>query len=87
MAEWEEFASNHGDVLPYVAVSSGSGDEDYENLKLIIEKVPQLHYICLDVANGYSEHFVTLVRKARKDFPNHSILVRRGHLILVGVAM
>lgn len=71
-----EFASKNPDVLPNVAVSSGSGDEDYSKLKLILEKVPDLRYICLDVANGYSEHFVTLVRKARKDFPDHTILVR-----------
>ncbi len=73
--EWEEFAKCNAEVLPNVAVSSGSGEEDYSKLKDIVDKVPGLKYICLDVANGYSEHFVTLVRKTRRDFPNHTILV------------
>ena len=72
-----EFATQNPDVLRDVAVSSGSSSDDYSKLKVIMEKVSNLRYICLDVANGYSEHFVTLVRKARKDFPNHTIMV--GH--------
>lgn len=73
--EWTAFASKHPEVLGNIATSSGSGDEDYTKLKEIVKRVPAVKYICLDVANGYSEHFVTLVRKARKDFPEHSIMV------------
>jgi len=73
--EWEEFAKSSPDCLRNVAVSSGSSDEDYVKLKEIVEAVPALEYICLDVANGYSEHFVTFVRKARKDFRQHTIMV------------
>ena len=47
-----------------------------KKLKLIAEAVPEISYICLDVANGYSEHFVDCVRKARRDFPEHTIVVR-----------
>jgi GMP reductase len=47
-----------------------------KKLKLITDAVPEISYICLDVANGYSEHFVDCVRKARKDFPEHTIIVR-----------
>ena len=60
----------------HVAVSSGSGEEDYKHLCAILKAVPELNYICLDVANGYSEHFVSFVRKTRKDFPNHTLMVR-----------
>ena len=73
--EWTRFASEHPEVLGSIAISSGSGDDDYTKLKEIVARVPAVKYICLDVANGYSEHFVTLVRKARKDFPEHSIMV------------
>lgn len=44
-------------------------------MNAIIKAVPTLQYICLDVANGYSEHFVTFVRKVRKDYPEHTIMV------------
>ena len=73
--EWASFASDHPEVVGKVAISSGSGAEDYTKLKKIVERVPAVKYICLDVANGYSEHFVTLVRNARKDFPEHTIMV------------
>ena len=66
-------------MLGNIAISSGSGQEDYTKLKEIVARVPAVKYICLDVANGYSEHFVTLVRQARKDFPEHSIMVSLVH--------
>lgn len=78
--EWTSFASKHPEVLGNIAISSGSGQEDYLKLKEIVSRVPTVKYICLDVANGYSEHFVTLVRQARKDFPEHSIMVSRRPL-------
>merc|ERR1712110_1128177 len=31
-------------------------------------------FICLDVANGYSEHFVQYVRKVRSTFPTQTII-------------
>jgi len=30
--------------------------------------------ICLDVANGYSEHFVDYIRKVREHYPKHTIM-------------
>ena len=31
----------------------------------MLSKVPQINMICLDVANGYSEHFIAVVRKGK----------------------
>ena len=56
-------------------MSLGTSDADYTKLKKIIEAVPEVEYICVDVANGYSEHFVQFLRDVRKDFPNHTIIV------------
>ena len=44
-------------------------------MKQILEDVPEVEYICVDVANGYSEHFVQFLRDVRKDFPTHTIIV------------
>jgi GMP reductase len=60
--------------LKNVAVSSGSGVADFAKLQEIIKNVPELKYICLDVANGYSEHFVQFVKQVRNAFPNHTIM-------------
>mmetsp|Transcript_27738 Transcript_27738/g.41976 ORF Transcript_27738/g.41976 Transcript_27738/m.41976 type:complete len:367 (+) Transcript_27738:266-1366(+) len=72
--EWKDFSSAHADLLPNVSVSSGSGAEDLEKLKLILESCPSVNFICLDVANGYSEHFVAAVQKVHKMFPKHILI-------------
>uniref|UniRef100_A0A8C3IPQ4 GMP reductase n=1 Tax=Chrysemys picta bellii TaxID=8478 RepID=A0A8C3IPQ4_CHRPI len=61
-------------LCKHVAASSGTGPSDFEQLEKILEALPQLRYICLDVANGYSEHFVQFLRDVRKRFPDHTIM-------------
>lgn len=58
-----------------MAVSTGTGEADFERLTAILAAVPQLQYICVDVANGYSEHFVHYVKDVREKFPTHTIMV------------
>lgn len=62
-------------LVQHVAVSSGSGKSDLEKMSGILEAVPQVKFICLDVANGYSEHFVEFVKLVRAKFPEHTIMV------------
>lgn len=69
------FPAENPDVLDRVAVSSGSGKDDFERLTQILTAVPQLSYVCLDVANGYTQHFVEFVRKTRTAYPTHTIIV------------
>jgi GMP reductase len=57
-----------------VAVSAGANDADMERLKRILNAHPQLKYVCLDVANGYSQLFVDCVRLVRETFPKHTII-------------
>lgn len=59
----------------HIAASSGSGIADLEKLCAILEAIPALKYICLDVANGYSEYFVEFVKTVRGKFPRHTIMV------------
>lgn len=35
---------------------------------------PQIEYICLDVANGYTESFVDYVKKIRSAYPTKTII-------------
>lgn len=58
-----------------MAVSTGTGETDFEKLTAILVAVPQIQYICVDVANGYSEHFVHFVKDVRQRFPSHTIMV------------
>lgn len=72
--DWERFSKENPDCLKYVAVSCGTGDADYTKAKQILESIPQIIYICLDVANGYSEHFVSFLRQVRADYPKITIM-------------
>ena len=50
-------------IAPYIAVSTGTSKADAEKLGTILEQFPFLLFICIDVANGYSEHFVRICKK------------------------
>merc|ERR1719388_596686 len=45
-----------------------------EKLDATIAAVPELKMICIDVANGYSEAFVSCIRECRKRFPEITIM-------------
>ncbi|XP_032093261.1 GMP reductase 2 [Thamnophis elegans] len=72
LQEWKEFAAQNPDCLQNVAASTGTSE--LEHLEQVLEAVPQIRYICLDVANGYSEHFVQFLSDLRKKFPHHTIM-------------
>jgi GMP reductase len=56
------------------AVSTGTGDKDFQKLQRIINVYPEIQFICIDVANGYSEHFGDYVARVRAAFPSHTII-------------
>jgi len=72
--EWEAFAAASPDCLPYLALSAGTSEADYAKMQQVMDKVPALSFICLDVANGYSEHFVDHVRRVRETFPSKTLI-------------
>ena len=59
-----------------MAASAGMARGDLDMLRGILTAVPEVMFICLDVANGYSEHFVEFVKEVRAAFPSHTIMVR-----------
>tara|TARA_A100001388_G_scaffold272234_1_gene252233 strand:- start:5624 stop:6793 length:1170 start_codon:yes stop_codon:yes gene_type:complete len=68
-----------GGVTPertnYVAMSIGITDTDHEKFRKVYEQTgSQLKYICIDVANGYSERFATFVKQFRSLYPNTVII-------------
>jgi len=58
----------------YFAVSTGTGEKDFQKLLRIMNATPEVQFICIDVANGYSEHFADYVGKVRMQFPTHTII-------------
>lgn len=57
----------------YLAISVGTNVKEYEKAKEIIA-TNNLSWICIDIANGYSEHFTDFVKLVRKEFPNINII-------------
>jgi GMP reductase len=55
-------------------VSTGTSDRDWTKLQQILNTYPEFHVICIDVANGYSEHFGEFVAKVRARYPRHTII-------------
>jgi len=67
---WEAFAQDHPQALPYMALTCGAAESDYQKMCSILSAVPQLKYVMIDVANGYSQYFVEHIRRVRKNHPN-----------------
>lgn len=73
--EWSNFLANQPDsIYDYIALSTGIGKDDEEKIQQIIDLHPKINFLCIDVANGYSEHFVAFVKKIRKTFPDKTII-------------
>ena len=73
--EWGEFMKNApAGIENFIAISTGTVPNDMEKLKSIINSNPELKFVCIDVANGYSEHFVAFVKQARTNFPDKIII-------------
>ena len=63
-----------------VAMSIGTSDHDYYKLVNVYEQCEgNLKYVCMDIANGYSEHFAARVREVRKTFPH--IVIIAGNVV------
>jgi len=58
----------------YFAVSTGTSEQDFQKLQRIINTCPEVEFICIDIANGYSEHFADYVARVRAKFPTHTII-------------
>jgi len=73
--QWTAFLNKSPkNITNYIAISTGTGEEDSEKLKIVFKQHPQLKFICIDVANGYSEHFVEFLQKTRKSYPDKVII-------------
>lgn len=75
VAQWADFLKKADDsIINHLAISSGTGEEDAKKLDYLMKQHPQLKFICIDVANGYSEHFVDFVKQTRDRYPSKVIM-------------
>ncbi|MBL0129993.1 MAG: GMP reductase [Chitinophagaceae bacterium] len=74
-AQWKKFLKATGEhITESIAISTGTSNADAEKLAVILKENPLLRFICIDVANGYSEKFVSFVKSTRKKHPGKVIM-------------
>ncbi|WP_413478577.1 GMP reductase [Vibrio hibernica] len=74
VADWADFIrNNETKVLNNVMVSTGTSDADFQKTKDIMALTDEIIFICVDIANGYSEHLVDYVMNVRQAFPDKVI--------------
>ncbi|MEI3354434.1 MAG: GMP reductase [Duodenibacillus massiliensis] len=60
--------------------SMGIGDADYRKFETVMKAVPgEIRYVCIDVANGYTEAFVSFVKKVRDTYPD--LVIMAGNVV------
>jgi len=74
LEDWLDFINKNKIDYNYLTVSTGISDKDFLKTQNILELVPQIKMICIDVANGYSEKFVETIKKFREKFLDKIII-------------
>ncbi|BES99218.1 Hypothetical protein NTJ_12035 [Nesidiocoris tenuis] len=72
--EWKAFAQSSPEALDFVTVSSGTSEDDIKRLSSIVNEVPGISGITLDIANGYQDSFPDIIARVRDAFPKHTIV-------------
>lgn len=71
--DWQKFSRKHAKILPSCFVSVGIAEVDFANLDKILQQ-NDIPFICLDVANGYTERFVAGLEQLREKYPDKVIM-------------
>ncbi len=77
--DWK-FAIGDGVKMKYLAVCTGTGviwdkdAPDYNTMKKVLEKYPDVPFICVDVANGYHENYGDFIEKLRYEYQDKTII-------------
>lgn len=89
--EIHNFFNESPDLINNVAIGAGIVEEDFDRVKQTIDLTPSIKYLCVDVANGYTERFCESVSRYRDLYPNVVIIAgnvvtadQTGELILRG---
>ena len=61
-------------IYPHLALSTGTGDKDFKRIQEILKNYSFFQFICIDVANGYSDHFSKFVKSVREKYPTKTII-------------
>jgi GMP reductase len=83
LTEWKQFHANDQKLCDYCFATTGIKKEDDELLEKILEVV-STPFICIDVANGYTQRFVDCVLALRKKYPKKTLIA--GNVVTAEMA-
>jgi GMP reductase len=75
--EWKKANVMAGNLSNNIVYTMGMGKDNFaevEKARQIIDLYPSIKFICIDVANGYTEKFVRYVSSIRSLFPQQAII-------------
>jgi GMP reductase len=72
--EWLNTSPYKNDLVQHVAISTGITDIDSERIDSTLKLSRSIKYVCIDVANGYSEKFIEYVARFRDRYPHITII-------------
>ena len=86
------------EFFEYTMISTGTSENDYNKTVALLKKYP-FKFVCIDVANGYSQHFSEFVRNFREKNPEpiifagnvvteemtHQLLIDGADIVKVGI--
>ena len=61
-------------IHKHLILSTGTSNEDYKRLNEIMKECSFFEFICIDIANGYSDHFSKFVSSVREKYPTKTII-------------
>ena len=62
------------EIYPHLMISTGTSEEDFKRLNEILKECSFFEFICIDIANGYSDHFSKFVASVREKYPTKTII-------------
>ena len=71
---WLNNHDNKRELINNFAVSTGITDADSDRVEETLKLSRSIKYVCIDVANGYSEKFIDYVARFRDRFPQITII-------------
>ena len=76
--KWQRFRTRISKTLKNIMASTGILEHDFHKLCHLIERCPAVEFICIDVANGYTQIFVDYL-KTKRGFPKKTLIA--GNLV------
>jgi len=71
-------------IYKNIAISIGIKDDDFKRLDDVLKEYSFIKFICIDVANGYSEHFSKYLKTVREKYPTKTIIA--GNVVTADMA-